>query len=66
MHALEQGSGVLRALQTPKMELLTKLASSVHLKMSTPGCISADWYIIVLKIQTKICKGERQVKNEPF
>ena len=31
-----------------------------------PGCASADGYITVLKIQTKICKNGRKVKMEPF
>ena len=77
MPALEQVRGVIRTLQTPMMVLLTKIVSNVNLKMSTilakrlilnawlsPGCASADWYITVLKIQTKICKDGRQVKME--
>ena len=31
-----------------------------------PGDTSADRYVIVLKIQTKICKDGRQVKMESF
>ena len=31
-----------------------------------PGRASADGYIAVLKIQTKICKDGRQVKIESF
>ena len=76
---LEQARGVIRALQTSTMALLTKIVSSVNLKTSTilakrlilnawvsPGYVSADWYIAVLKIQTKIYKDGRQVKMELF
>ena len=79
MHALEQASGVIRALEASMMVLLKKIADNVNLKASTilakrlilnvwlgPGCASTDWYITVLKIQTKICKDGRQVKMESF
>ena len=79
MPVLEQVSGVIRALQRPMMVLLTKKVSNVSLKTSAtlakrlilgtwlgPGCASADGYITVLKIQTKICKDGRKVKMEPF
>ena len=29
-------------------------------------CASGDWYSTVFKIQTKICKNERQVKVQSF
>ena len=74
MPVLEQVRGVIRALETSTMVLLTKIVSSVNLKTSTilakrlilnawvsSGCASADSYIkAVLKIQTKICKDGRQ------
>ena len=31
-----------------------------------PGCGSTNWYIKILKIQTKICKDGSQVKMESF
>ena len=76
MAALEQVRDVIRALQTSMMTLLTKIVSIVNLKTPTilakrlilgvwlvPRCASADWYIRVLKIQTKICKDGRQVES---
>ena len=79
MPVLEQVRDVIRALPTSMMILLGKIVSNVNLKMSTifakrlilnawlgPGCASADWYIAVFKIQTKICKDGRQVKMESF
>ena len=79
MSVLEQVSGIIRALQISMMVLLTKLISDVNLKTLTilgnrlildewlgPGCASADWYITVLKLQTKICKDEGQVNMESF
>ena len=63
MLALEQVSGVFRALQTSMMVLLKKIVSNVSLKTSTIlakrlilnawlglGCASADWYVTVLKM----------------
>ena len=54
----------------------SRIVSNVNLKALTekwildawlgPGYASADWYITALKIQTKICKGGRQVKMESF
>ena len=71
MHALEQVSGVIRALEASMMVLLVKIANNVNLKTSTilakrlildawlgPGCALADWYITVLKNQSKIRKIE--------
>ena len=79
MSALEQVRGVIRALQTSMIVLLAKITSNVNLKALIiivkrlildawlgPVPTSADWYIIVLKIQTKVCKDERQVKMESF
>ena len=79
MSVLEQVSGIIRALQISMMVLLTKIISDVNLKTLTilgnrlildewlgPGCASADWYIVVLKLQTKICKDEGQVNMESF
>ena len=79
MHALQQVSGIIRGLEGSVMVLLIKIASNVNLKISTilakrlildawlgPGCAPADWCITVLKVQTRICKDERQVKMEPF
>ena len=79
MSVLEQVSGIIRALQISMMVLLTKIISDVNLKTLTilgnrlildewlgPGCASADWYIPVLKLQTKICKDEGQVNMESF
>ena len=79
MSVLEQVSGIIRALQISMMVLLTKIISDVNLKTLTilgnrlildewldPGCASADWYITVLKLQTKICKDEGQVNMESF
>ena len=76
---LEQVRDVIRALQTSLMVLLTKLVSNINLKTSnilakrlilnawlSPGYVSADWYITVLKSQTKIYKDGRQVKMESF
>ena len=79
MLQLEEVRGLIRALQTSIMVLLAKVVSNINSKMSTilakrliisswlgPECASADWNIIVLKIQTKICKNGRQVKMESF
>ena len=79
MSVLEQVSDIIRALQISMMVLLTKIISDVNLKTLTilgnrlildewlgPGCASADWYIAVLKLQTKICKDEGQVNMESF
>ena len=76
---LEQVSGVIRTLQTSMMVLLAKVISNINLKTLTilvktlildswlgPGRASADRYITVLKIQTKTCKDESQVKMESF
>ena len=67
VHLLEQVSGVIRALQTSMMVLLTKIVSKVNLKTLTiltkrlildvwlgPGCASVDLYITFYEIQTKI------------
>ena len=79
MPPLEQARGVIRALQTSMMVLLAKVVNNIDLKISTilakililnawlcPEYASADCYIAVLKIQTKICKDGRQVKVESF
>ena len=76
---MEQVRGVISALQTSMIVLLAKIVSNVNLKALTipakrlildawlrPVPTSADWYIIVLKIETKMCKDERQVKMESF
>ena len=74
---LEQVSGVIRTIQTSMMVLLVKIISNIKLKTLTiltktlildsrlgPGRTSAYRYIAVVKIQTKTCKDERQVKME--
>ena len=79
MPPLEQIRVAIRVLQTSTIVLLAIVISSINLKMSAtfakglilnawlgPGCASADWYITVFKIQTKICKDGRQVKMESF
>ena len=72
MSALEQVRAVIKALQTSIMVLFAKIVSNINLKTSTipkrngQECASADWYITVLKIHAKICRGERQVKMEWF
>ena len=61
------------------MALLAKIVNNVNLQVLTIpekilildawlslGCASADWYITVLIIQTKIYKHGRQVKMESF
>ena len=61
------------------MILLTKIGSNVNLKTLTilakrlildaslgPGRYSSDLYIMVLKIQTKICIQTNTIKNESF
>ena len=70
---LEEVRSVIRALQTFMRVLLAKIVSNVNLNVLTilpkrllldawlgPVPNSTDWYIIVLKFQTKICKDGRQ------
>ena len=74
MPTLEQVRGVIKALQISTVVLLAKIIRNVNLKTKKiilvawlgRGCASADWYITVLKIQTKIWKGGRRVKMESF
>ena len=67
MHELEQVSGVIRALQTSMIVLLTKIVSNTNLKTLSilakslilvtwvgPRRVSADGYITVLKIQMEM------------
>ena len=78
IHALDQVRSVIRAIQTSMVVLLTNLVKNVWFKDVNyshkrlildawlgPECASVDWYI-VLKIQIKMCKDERQVKMESF
>ena len=61
------------------MVLLTKIVTNINLKTSTsfekrltlvawlgPGCVFADAYITVLKIQTEVCEDEREEKIGSF
>ena len=79
MEALEQVRGVISALQTSMMVLLTKIVSNINLKTLTilakrlilvawlgPGCAFTDGYIIFLNIQMEICKDGRRVKIGSF
>ena len=71
---LEQVRVAIKALQISKLVLLVEIVRNANLKTKKlilvakldTGCASADWYITVLKIQTKTCKDGRQVKMKSF
>ena len=79
LNALEQVSGLIRALQISILVLLTNIVININLKTLTilakrlmlvaclgPVCVSVDGDITVLKIQMEICKDGRRVNIELF
>ena len=77
MYGSELVKGVTRALQNIHDSIFGKNSQQRYLTAISilakrlildgflgPACASTDWYITVLKIQTKICKDGRQVKME--
>ena len=77
MYASELVKGVTRALQNIHNSIFGKNSQQRYLTALSilakrlilhgslgSACASTDWYITVLKIQTKICKDGRQVKME--